>query len=286
MSVFDGGDEDIAWCPGCGNFSILNTLKAVLEELDKSPQMTVIASGIGQAAKIPQYMNANMFNGLHGRSLPVATGIKSSNPELTVICESGDGDMYGEGGNHFIHAIRRNPDITNIVHDNMVYGLTKGQASPTSQMGFKTLVQKDGVFEEPFNPLAVALALDAGFVARAYCGHMEKTKEILKKAIEYEGYALVDVLQPCVTFNKVNTYQWFEENTYYLGEDHDTGDRVNAFEKATAEGKLGLGVFYVNSDKTPFWKNQTGYARVKTPLYKREVDKQKLSKLIEKVGGI
>src|SRR3972149_1495466 len=150
---------DIAWCPGCGNFSILKVLKDVLSELEISPEKLVIVSGIGQAAKTPHYLKTNFFNGLHGRALPAAIAIKASNPNLTVIAESGDGDMYGEGGNHFIHCIRRNPNITNIVHNNMVYGLTKGQASPTSQIGFRTPVQVDGVTLEPFTPLAVAIAL-------------------------------------------------------------------------------------------------------------------------------
>ncbi|HEX7401810.1 MAG TPA: thiamine pyrophosphate-dependent enzyme, partial [candidate division Zixibacteria bacterium] len=164
-TLYDMGDIDNAWCPGCGNFGILKILKEALVELEIKPENLVMVSGIGQAAKIPHYLKTNVFNGLHGRSLPAATAIKAVNPELTVIAESGDGCMYGEGGNHFMHTIRRNPNITNIVHNNMVYGLTKGQASPTSQLGFKTPVQIDGVAAEPFNPIAVAIALDASFVA-------------------------------------------------------------------------------------------------------------------------
>ena len=160
FDVFDMGNIDIAWCPGCGNFAILKALKETLPELQIAPTQMVLVSGIGQAAKMPHYFRTNFFNGLHGRALPPATAIKAANPHLTVIAESGDGDMYGEGGNHFIHCIRRNPDITNIVHNNMVYGLTKGQASPTSPIGFKTPVQVAGVYLEPFNPLAVAIALD------------------------------------------------------------------------------------------------------------------------------
>jgi 2-oxoglutarate ferredoxin oxidoreductase subunit beta len=162
--IYDMGKIDIAWCPGCGNFGILNTMKKALAELEINPTELVLVSGIGQAAKIPHYFKTNFFNGLHGRALPPATAIKVSNPNLTVIAQSGDGDMYGEGGNHFIHCVRRNPNITNIVHNNMVYGLTKGQASPTSELGFKTPLQVAGVFLEPFNPLAVAIALDASFV--------------------------------------------------------------------------------------------------------------------------
>ncbi|MHC4440316.1 MAG: thiamine pyrophosphate-dependent enzyme [Planctomycetota bacterium] len=273
-------DIDIAWCPGCGNFPILKTLKRVLAELQKKPTEIVLVSGIGQAAKIPHYFRTNVFNGLHGRALPAASAIKAANPALTVIAESGDGDMYGEGGNHFIHTIRRNPNITNIVHNNMVYGLTKGQASPTSQKGFVTPVQVSGVFLEPFNPLAVAIALDAGFVARAFAGDIEQTAGILKKALEHNGYALVDIFQPCVTFNKLNTVQWFKEHTYYL-EGHDPSDRQKAFEKATETEKLPLGVFYKSPHKPAFEENVGIYDDKQVPLYERDLDTEKLSNLIE-----
>jgi 2-oxoglutarate ferredoxin oxidoreductase subunit beta len=282
---YDMGDIDIAWCPGCGNYGILNVLKKTLEELKIEPGNLVLVSGIGQAAKIPHYLKANFFNGLHGRALPPATAIKASNPSLTVIAESGDGDMYGEGGNHFIHTIRRNPDITNIVHDNMVYGLTKGQASPTSQLGFVTPVQVAGVILEPFNPLAVAIALNTGFVARAFIGDMDKTIEIFKKAINYKGYALVDVLQPCVTFNKINTYQWFRDNTYYLEDSHDSHDRNAAFKRATESDKLPLGIFYINPDKTPFEENTGIYKEKNIPLFERQVDYERLESLISKFSS-
>ncbi|MHC4157812.1 MAG: thiamine pyrophosphate-dependent enzyme [Planctomycetota bacterium] len=280
--VFDMDDVDIAWCPGCGNFPILRILKQALAELQIEPTNLVLVSGIGQAAKIPHYFRTNVFNGLHGRALPPATAIKAANPALTVIAQSGDGDMYGEGGNHFLHTIRRNPDITNIVHNNMVYGLTKGQASPTSQIGFKTPVQVNGVFLEPFNPLAVAVALDAGFVARAFAGHIEQTKDILKKAITYKGYALVDVFQPCVSFNKLNTHQWFEENCYYLEDSHDTSDRNRAFKKAVETGKLPLGIFYINSKKHSFEENIGTFKKDERPLYERELNAERLHALIDK----
>lgn len=278
--VFDMNDIDIAWCPGCGNFPILKTLKRALAELQIKPTDLVLVSGIGQAAKIPHYLKTNVFNGLHGRALPAATAIKAANPALTVIAESGDGDMYGEGGNHFIHTIRRNPNITNIVHNNMVYGLTKGQASPTSQKGFVTPVQVGGVFLEPFNPLAVAIALDASFVARAFAGDIERTAEILKQAIERNGYALVDIFQPCVTFNRINTIQWFKEHTYNL-EDHDPSDRQKAFEKATETEKLPLGIFYQSPQKPSFEENVGIYEEKQTPLYERDLDKKELKNLIE-----
>jgi len=273
-TAYDMDDIDITWCPGCGNFAILGSVKRALSELGLKPHDVVMVSGIGQAAKMPQYMDVNFFNGLHGRALPPATMIKSVNPGMTVVAESGDGDMYGEGGNHFVHTIRRNVDITNVVHDNMVYGLTKGQASPTSMMGFRTPVQVDGVILEPFNPLAVAIALDASFVARVYAADIDRTVKVLKEAITHHGYALVDVLQPCVTFNKVNTHRWFRENSYYLEDIHDTLDRVEAFRRATEKDKLPLGVFYKNEGKRTFEENLGVYATNETPVHQRPLDKR------------
>ena len=281
INVFDMGDIDIAWCPGCGNFPVLKTLKEAVAELDIDPTQLVMVSGIGQAAKVPHYIRAHVFNGLHGRALPAATAIKAANPRLTVIAESGDGDMYGEGGNHFIHCIRRNPDITNIVHDNRVYGLTKGQASPTSLLGFKTPVQVRGVCLEPFNPLAVAIALNASFVARANAQDREQTKDLMKRAIAHKGYALLDIFQPCVTYNKLNTYQWFKEHTYYLDESHDPYDRMAAFQRATETEKLPLGVFYLSPDKPSFEDNTGVYRDDSRPLCERDVDPAKLRGLME-----
>ncbi len=277
---FNMDDADVAWCPGCGDFFILQTLKETLAELEIKPENLVLVSGIGQAGKLPHYIKCNVFNSLHGRSLPPAVAIKAVNPELTVIDISGDGCMYGEGGNHLIHNIRRNPDITNIVHNNMVYGLTKGQASPTSRTEFKTNLQVEGVFLEPFNPIAVAIALKASFVARAYCGDVEETKDILKKAIKHKGYALVDIFQPCVTFNKVNTYQWFKENTYYLEDSHDPYDMEQAFKRSVETDKFPLGIFYMNPDKRTFEENLEVYLDDKTPVYKRKADMDKLERLI------
>ena len=284
---YDMGKIDIAWCPGCGDILILKVLKETLAELEIEPKELVMVSGIGQAAKIPHYLKCNVFNGLHGRALSPAFAIHSSNPNLTVIAESGDGDMYGEGGNHFIHTIRRNPNITNIVHNNMVYGLTKGQASPTSPRGFKTPVQINGVILEPFNPLAVAVALDASFVARVFIGDQEQTKEIIKKAILHKGYALVDILQPCVTFNEINTFQWFKENTCYLPDDHDPADRQKAFQQASetrSDGKMPLGIFYINLDKKPYHEEIKTYQEDPLPLWQRKLDYNKLSKLIKNLS--
>lgn len=280
--IYDMGNIDIAWCPGCGNYSILKMLKLVLSELGIKPQELVLVSGIGQAAKIPHYLRTHFFNGLHGRAIPPATAIKAVNPELTVIAESGDGDMYGEGGNHFIHAIRRNPDITNIVHNNMVYGLTKGQASPTSQLGFKTPVQIKGVFLEPLNPISLAIALDASFVARAYAGDIEQTKEIVKTAVSHKGFALVDIFHPCVSFNKLNTQKWFKDHTYYLEDSHNSSDPKSAFERALEKERFPLGIFYKNPEKVTFEENVGIYSQDTTPLSLREIERMKqLNDLLE-----
>jgi len=280
-SPFDMDDTDVAWCPGCGNFPLLASLKEALDELGKDPAEVVTVGGIGQGAKLPHYINTNIFVGLHGRALPPATAISASNPNLTVIAVGGDGDMYAEGGNHLVHTIRRNPDITNLVHNNMVYGLTRGQASPTSQKGFQTPVQTGGVTLGEFNPLAVAIALDASFVARAFVGDREGTRDIIKQAVTHRGYALVDILQPCVTFNHTNTYQYFRENTYRLGDDHDPTDRQAAFELASKQGKFGLGIYYLNKDRPTFNDGLEAYRTDPAPLFERTYDPVKISELIE-----
>ncbi len=247
---------ETAWCPGCGNFAILDCLKTALTELGKSPHEVLMAAGIGQAAKTPQYIGANAFCGLHGRSLPAAISAKIANERLTVIVDTGDGDSYGEGGNHFLHNIRRNVDITHFVHDNQIYGLTKGQASPTTLEGQVTPVQPAGSANTPFNPALVAIAAGAGFVARAFSGRKEHLVSIMKQAISYKGYALVDILQPCVSFNKVNTYAWYNQRIYELTEDYDASNRLAAMEKAMEFGdKIPLGVLYCEPRETFHEKN-------------------------------
>lgn len=244
MSPFRNQIE-IAWCPGCGNFNLLTDLSEALSELGLKPSQVVLVSGIGQAAKAPHYIQANVFNGLHGRSIPVAFGIQAVNPELTVIAESGDGCMYGEGGNHLIHAIRRNPNITVIVHDNQVYGLTKGQASPTSETDFVSKTQPLGTVSESFHPIALAISQDVSFVARGFTGDKEGLKSIFKQAIQWKGFSLVDVLQPCITFNRINTFGWYRDRVYPLPEEYDPEDQVSAFKKSLEWGdKIPLGVIY------------------------------------------
>jgi 2-oxoglutarate ferredoxin oxidoreductase subunit beta len=241
---FDSGVEN-AWCPGCGNFGILNAVRKALTKTGKEKHEIVLVSGIGQAAKLPHYVDVNVFNGLHGRALPAAAAIKMANPSLTVVVTSGDGDIYGEGGNHFLHNIRRNVDIALFVHDNQVYGLTKGQASPTSDIGWPASLQRAGVVSSPFPPLAVALAMGCGFVARGFAADPDFTADLMLQAIRFPGFALVDILQPCVTFNKKNTYEWYGKMAYKLPEGHDVADRVRAFALALEwEERIPLGVLY------------------------------------------
>ncbi len=236
-----------AWCPGCGNFGILRAFKQAMVDLALEPHQFVIVSGIGQSGKFPHYTRCNTFNGLHGRTLPVATGIKLVNPTLPVIAVAGDGDCYGEGGNHLIHAIRRNVNMSLFVHDNQVYGLTKGQASPTTMEGMKTKAQPYGVIAEPLNPLAMAVALDCSFVARSYAADQEHLVEMMKAAITHKGFALLDILQPCVTYNRINTYGWFKERVYRLDSSYDPANRSAAFARSLEFGpKIPLGIIYRN----------------------------------------
>ena len=278
---FDLAGIDISWCPGCGDFKILDSIKNALRELELTPLDVVMVSGIGQAAKTPHYMRSHFFNGLHGRALSNATAIKAANRSLKVIAVGGDGDMYGEGGNHFTHTIRRNPDITNLVFNNMVYGLTKGQASPTSPVGFRTSVQVDGVQSRPFNPLAASLVNGATFVARAFAGDGEQTKEIIKRAILHKGYSLVDIFQPCVSFNSVNTYKWFQENTYTV-EGHDEEDLRKALDLAlVGEGPFPLGVLYRREGVPVFEETLAAYRNDDRPLFRREAPRKAVKELID-----
>ena len=242
---------ETAWCPGCGNFDILKSLKSALEELGRDPHEVLMVAGIGQAAKTPQYISANSFCGLHGRAVPPAVAAKIVNPKLTVVVSSGDGDSYGEGGNHFIHNIRRNVDMAHFIHDNQVYGLTKGQASPTSNEGAVTDVQVEGSQNIPFNPVLMAIAGGAGFVARSFSGNPQHLQEMMKRAILFKGYAMVDILQPCVSFNKLNTFAWYKQRVYELDQSHDTQNRLAAMERAMEFGdRIPIGVLYERPQPT------------------------------------
>jgi len=283
MVTFDDyGDYETAWCPGCGNFSVLKAVKQALVSSKLEPHQVLFVSGIGQAAKAPHYLNANVFNGLHGRSLPVATGAKLANPKLTVIVESGDGCNYGEGGNHFLAAIRRNINVTLVVHNNQVYGLTKGQASPTSPEGFVTKAQPEGVTSASFNPVEVAVAMQAGFVARGFAGMIDHVSELIQHGIAHRGFALIDVLQPCVSFNKVNTFAWYKERCEPVPETYDPTDWAEAVQVASHWGeKIPIGIIYKN--ERPSLEEHFAVLS-QGPLVGREVDRNILKKIMEGYG--
>ena len=257
------------WCPGCGNFGILEAMKNALVSLNISPEQLLVVSGIGQAAKTPHFMKCNMFHGLHGRALPLALGAKIANHKLKIMVNSGDGDCYGEGGNHFMHAIRRNIDLTLLVHNNRVYGLTKGQASPTSAYGMVTTLQTQGVISDPFNGPLVALALGAGFIARGFSGNQAHLSHLIQQAIAYKGFSLIDILQPCVSFNKINTNEWYKKRIYEI-----EGPVSDSFEQAAAlarheEDKIPIGIYY-QKEATDFTARIP--ALEQGPLFSRSYD--------------
>jgi 2-oxoglutarate/2-oxoacid ferredoxin oxidoreductase subunit beta len=262
--------KDIAWCPGCGNFPIRDVLESVLSELPVPAGKVVLTSGIGQAAKMPHYLEVNYFNGLHGRALPLAVGIKLARPDLTVIAYSGDGCNYGEGGNHFIHTIRRRLDITILTSNNQVYGLTKGQSSPTTDPGVQNLLDPRGNENIPLYPLALALTMGASFVARGFAGDKDHLKSIIRDAILFKGTALVDILQPCVSFNKVNTYSWYRERVHKVEKPADS--RHEAIELAETWGpKIPIGVLF-RDDSTEI--------RELRPLFGKSVTKGAVEQMV------
>jgi 2-oxoglutarate/2-oxoacid ferredoxin oxidoreductase subunit beta len=273
------GKFETAWCPGCGNFGILDAVKDALVKMRLDPHGIVLVSGIGQAAKLPHYLFSNVFNGLHGRAIPAATGIKIANHKLVVIVSSGDGDIYGEGGNHLIHAIRRNIDITVIVHNNQVYALTKGQASPTSDLGFVTKVQPRGVIDAPVHPLSLAIAMEAGFVARSFAGDREHLSLMIQEGIKHRGFALIDVLQWCTTFNKKNNFIWYKQRASKLGPDYDPHDKIKAFEKSLEWGeKIPVGILYKNG--RPPYEEACGLMKDR-PLAERPINPQGIKPILK-----
>lgn len=243
------------WCPGCGNFGIWNSLKTALANQDIPPHEVLIVSGIGCGSKLTDYTRANGLMTLHGRPLAVATGAHLSNHDLKVILTHGDGDGYSMGGNHLIHAIRRNIDVVDIYQDNKVYGLTKGQYSPTSDKGFISKTTKSGSIEKSVNPIALALGAGATFVSRGFAGDMNHLTWLIEQALQHSGYSMVDVFQPCVSFNKVNTYQWYQKRVYKLQEDdgHDSSNLGAAFEKSQEWGdRIPIGIFYIKEGELTY----------------------------------
>jgi 2-oxoglutarate ferredoxin oxidoreductase subunit beta len=272
----------IQWCPGCGNFGILTAMRRALVALGLEPHQVLMVSGIGQAGKFPHYLHCHVLNELHGRPIPAATAAKIANHELTVIAVSGDGDGYGEGGNHFISAMIRNVDLTYLVHNNQVYGLTKGQASPTSDFGFVTKTTPDGAWV-PLRALALAVACDCSFVARGFAGDMDHLAKIIQMGIQHKGFALIELLQPCPSFNHQNTYEWYRQRVYKLGEElgYDPSDRAAAFARALEWGeRIPIGIIY--RKERPAYEKQL-HALKEMPLVKQKLDPMQFEELLDEL---
>ncbi len=268
------------WCPGCGNFGILMAFKKALIELGLEREEVVLVSGIGCHGKMVNYVNINGFHGIHGRVLPLATGIKLANHNLTVVGFAGDADCYDEGWGHFTHAIRRNINMALIVHDNMVLGLTTGQATSTSQEGFKTKSTPFGVILPMLNPVAHALVSNGTFVARGYSGDMRHLTGLIVEAVKHRGFSFLDVFQPCVTFNYLNTYDWFKERVYKLEEEgHDYTDRQKALEKSFEWGdRIPIGIFY--KEERPTYRDSLPHVKG-MPLTKLPTEGVDITPLLE-----
>jgi len=267
------------WCPGCGNFGIEMALKQAMANLNLDPDQVAFVSGIGCGANAPYWFSTYNIVTLHGRSLPVATGVKLANHELTVIDWGGDGDGYGIGMGHFIHSMRRNANITYLVGDNTVYGLTKGQASPTADKGMKTPSTPFGTPDSPINPIAIAIAVGCSFVGRGYAGNVPHLAALIAEGIKHKGFALIDIFQPCVTYDKVRGYPYYQQKVYDLqSTDHDVSNREEALKKALDTERLGIGIFYqvksdVYEDVLPQFK--------KGPLVKHDIENVDVKPLFE-----
>jgi 2-oxoglutarate ferredoxin oxidoreductase subunit beta len=272
----------IVWCPGCGNFGILSAFKSALVDLGLERKQVVMVSGIGCHGKIVDYVNINGFHGIHGRVLPLATGIKLANSELTVVGFAGDADCYDEGWDHFCHAARRNVDITLIVHNNMVLGLTTGQTTSTSQPGFKTKSTPFGSISPPLNPIANAIVSHATFVARGFAGDPKHLQNLIVQAIKHRGFSYIDVFQPCVTFNYLNTYEWFRKRIYKLeDEGHDYTDKWKALEKSLEWGdRIPVGIFY--KEERPTYLDQLPH--LKAPLTKISIGNVDITEIMENMA--
>jgi len=276
------GRERPTWCTGCGNFAILNAVKMALAERDIAPHQIVMVTGIGCGSKLPFYMKVTAYNTLHGRTVAVATGARLANHGLRVMAAHGDGDGYGEGLSHFLNAARRNINMVDLVQNNRVYGLTKGQYSPTSEKGKHTPTSPEGSIDRPVNPLAMAITAGASFVSRGYSGELRHLAWLIGEALEHPGYALVDVLQPCVTWNRAYAYDFYNPRVYKLQEEtaYDPADRAAAWQRAQEWGeRIPIGIFY-RAQGVPTYEEQVP-ALQEGPLVDRLVEKLRPDQIAE-----
>jgi 2-oxoglutarate ferredoxin oxidoreductase subunit beta len=240
------------WCPGCGDFGVLNAVYNALRAKGYAPENVVLVSGIGCSSRLPFFSSTYGFHTVHGRTMPIATGIKVANPNLTVLALGGDGDAFAIGGGHFIHAARRNLDICYVIMDNAIYGLTKGQTSPTSMVGFVTKTTPSGTPDRPVNPLQLALASGATFVARAFSGKPKELADLIVQGIEHKGFAIIDAYSPCPTFNKVNTFKFCRDQAVELPKDHDPSDPQQAWARAASVDPVYLGLLFRSESEGSF----------------------------------
>jgi 2-oxoglutarate/2-oxoacid ferredoxin oxidoreductase subunit beta len=279
------------WCPGCGDFGIWVSLKNAIVQLGLNPWEVVLVSGIGCSSKLPYWVKTYGFNGLHGRPMPIAEGIKLANQGLKVIVIGGDGDQMGEGTNHLLHAARRNVDVTLIIHDNQIYGLTTGQFSPTTDIGEKNKANATPISEMPANPVALALAGGATFVARGFSGDNKQETELIVAGIQHKGFSIIDTMQPCVTFNHKNTFAWFYERIYKIDPSHDPTDMKKAFElveqwplrRPLQEGEkehIPAGIIY-KEDRPTFEESFPQLA--KGPLFRHDVSNVNIDPLLDEL---
>ncbi len=270
-------DTKPTWCPGCGDFGVLNAVYSSLQMKGKDPKDIVAVSGIGCSSRLPFFMSSYGFHSVHGRAMPVSTGIKVGNPSLELVAFGGDGDGFAIGAGHFVHAARRNLNICYVIMDNNIYGLTKGQASPTSDVGFVTKTTPRGSQDVPLNPLMLALSMGATYVARAFSGKPKELADMILKGMEHPGFAVIDVFSPCPTFNKVNTFKYYRDEAIDLPSDHDSSNYFQALERAANHDPYYLGVIYENKDKPSFEDHV--FAKVATEL---QTPEQVLTDLFKK----
>lgn len=270
------------WCPGCGDFSVQAAIQRAAANVGLEPEDLAIVSGIGCSGRISGYINAYGFHGIHGRSLPIAQGLRMANRELTVVASGGDGDGFAIGMGHTIHAIRRNMNITYIVMDNQIYGLTKGQTSPRSSFGFKTKSTPEGSVENAISPLEIALAAGATFVAQSFSSNLKQLTEVIEAGLNHEGFAFINVFSPCVTFNKINTYDWFKENIVDLDEveGYDPSNRVMAMAKVMDTNSLCCGLIYQNKEQKSYEDLVSGFGKEALMKQDLSITKEQFNELL------
>jgi len=270
------------WCPGCGDFSVQAAIQRAAANVGLEPEKLAVISGIGCSGRISGYINAYGFHSIHGRSLPIAQGVKLANRDLTVIASGGDGDGFAIGMGHTIHAIRRNINMTYIVMDNQIYGLTKGQTSPRSAVGFKTKSTPEGSIETTLSPLEIALASGATFVAQSFSSDLKQLTSLIEQGIQHEGFSLINVFSPCVTFNKINTYDWFKENIVNLDsvENYDPSNRIDAMTKLMETNSMITGLIYQDKNKKSYENQITGFKAEPVVEQDIHISREAFSKLL------